>query len=163
MLDSEHMTEYALMNPYSPLSRTIYFDSLPGRLSPGSITSYDPLPSTLMAGQSGPLSSGTFGSSGYTFTETYSVTPDSPTNCLTVADIDPTSGQLHEVPGSPFPGGSNGYHCGLLLADASGPYIYSSSGPYVQVYSLDPTTGIPTEVASAGVGEQIVTSLAVTH
>jgi hypothetical protein len=84
-------------------------------------------------------------------------------NCLAVADIDPTSGQLHDVSGSPFPGNSNGYNCGLLLADASGPYIYESSGPYVQVYSLDLTTGIPTEVASAGVGEQIVTSLAVTH
>ena len=79
VLDSEHMTEYALMNPYSPLNRTIYFDSLPGRLSPGSITSYDPLPSTLTAGASGSLSSGTFGSSGYTFTETHSVTTDSPT------------------------------------------------------------------------------------
>jgi hypothetical protein len=79
VLDSEHMTEYALMSPYSPLSRTIYFDSLPGRLSPGSVTSYDPLPSTLTAGASGSLSSGTFGSSGYSFTETYSVTPDSQT------------------------------------------------------------------------------------
>ena len=58
VLDSEHMTEYALMNPYSPLSRTIYFDSLPGRLSPGSITSYDPLPSTLTAGASGSLRGG---------------------------------------------------------------------------------------------------------
>jgi DNA-binding beta-propeller fold protein YncE len=84
-------------------------------------------------------------------------------NCLAVADIDPTSGQPHQVSGSPFPGNSNGFDCGLLLADASGPYIYESSGPYVQVYSLDLTTGIPTEVASAGVGEQLATSLAVTH
>jgi hypothetical protein len=76
VLDSEHMTEYALMDPYSPLSRTIYFDSLPGRLSPGSITSYDPLPSTLTAGASGSLSSGTFGGCSCSFTEAYSVTQD---------------------------------------------------------------------------------------
>jgi 6-phosphogluconolactonase (cycloisomerase 2 family) len=84
-------------------------------------------------------------------------------NCLAVADINPTSGQLNQVPGSPFPGNSNENNCGVLLADASEPYIYESSGPYVQVYSLDLTTGIPTEIAAAGVGEQIVTSLAVTH
>ena len=53
--------------------------------------------------------------------------------------------------------------CGVLLADASGPYIYESSGPGVQVYSLDLTTGIPTQVAAAEVGEQLVTSLTVTH
>ena len=96
MLDSEHMTEYALMNPYSPLNRTIYFDSLPGRLSPGSITSYDPLPSTLTAGASGSLSSGTFGSSGYTFTETYSVTSDSPTALFLSIHLDyPDFGIFH--------------------------------------------------------------------
>ena len=96
VLDSEHMTEYALMNPYSPLNRTIYFDSLPGRLSPGSITSYDPLPSTLTAGASGSLSSGTFGSSGYTFTETYSVTPDSPTALFLNIHLDyPDFGIFH--------------------------------------------------------------------
>jgi hypothetical protein len=77
VLDTEHMTEYALMNPHSPLSRTIYFDSLPGRLSPGSITSYDPLPSTLTVGASGSLSSGTFGGCSCSFTETYSVTQGS--------------------------------------------------------------------------------------
>lgn len=79
VLDSESTTQYALMNPYSPLGLVIYFDSLPGRLSPGSVTSYDPLPSTLTAGESGSLSSGTFGSCSCPFTETYSVTPDSPT------------------------------------------------------------------------------------
>jgi hypothetical protein len=79
VIDSESMSEAALMNPYSPLGLEIFFASLPGRISPASFTSYDPLPSTLMAGQSGPLSSGTFGGSGYTFTETYSVTPDSAT------------------------------------------------------------------------------------
>jgi hypothetical protein len=62
VLDSESTTQYALMNLYSPLGLVIYFDSLPGRLSPGSVTSYDPLPSALTAGESGSLSSGTFGS-----------------------------------------------------------------------------------------------------
>ncbi len=79
VLDSESTTQLSLMDPYSPLGLVIYFDSLPGGLSPGSVTSYDPLPSTLTAAESGSLSSGTFGSSPYTFTETYSVTRDSPT------------------------------------------------------------------------------------
>jgi hypothetical protein len=79
VLDSESTTQIALMNPYSPLGLVIYFDSLPGRLSPGSVTSYDPLPSTLTAGESGSLSSGTFGGCSCSFTETYSVAPDSPT------------------------------------------------------------------------------------
>ncbi len=78
VIDSESMTEYALMNPYSPLGLVEYFDSLPGRLSTGSITSYDPLPSTLTVGESGSLSTGNLGSC-CPFTETYSVTLDSPT------------------------------------------------------------------------------------
>jgi hypothetical protein len=79
VIDTESVSESALMNPYSPLGLTIQFGSLPGRISPGSITGYDPLPSTLTAGESGSLSSGTFGSCSCTFTETYSVTQDSPT------------------------------------------------------------------------------------
>jgi hypothetical protein len=78
VIDSESITEYVLMNPYSPLGLVESFSSLPGRLSLGSITSYGPLPSTLTTGESGSLSSGTFGSC-CTYTETYSVTPDSPT------------------------------------------------------------------------------------
>jgi hypothetical protein len=96
VLDSESTTQYALMNPYSPLGLVIYFDSLPGRLSPSSVTSYDPLPSTLTAGESGSLSSGTFGSSPYTFTETYSVTPDSPTALfLNIHLVYPDFGLFH--------------------------------------------------------------------
>ena len=79
VIDTESVSESALMNPYSPLGLEIQFGSLPGRISPGTVTSYDPLPSTLTVGESGTLSSGTFGSSSYTFTETYSVTQDSPT------------------------------------------------------------------------------------
>lgn len=78
VINSESIVEFALMNPYSPLGLTVGFSSLPGRLSVGYITSSDPLPSTLTAGESGPLSSGTFGSC-CPFTETYSVTLDSPT------------------------------------------------------------------------------------
>ena len=49
-----------------------------------------------MAGQSGPLSSGIFGSSGYTFTETYSVTPDSPTALFLNIHLDyPDFGIFH--------------------------------------------------------------------
>jgi hypothetical protein len=79
VIGTEQMAEFSLMNPYSPLGLVIYNSVLPGRYSPGSITGYDQLPSTLTAGESGSLSSGTFGSSGDTFTETYSVTPDGPT------------------------------------------------------------------------------------
>lgn len=79
VIDSESYSEFALMNPYSPLGLTEVFSGLPGRISTGSITSYDPLPSTLTTGESGTLSSGTFGSCSCTFTETYSVTQDSPT------------------------------------------------------------------------------------
>ena len=79
VIDTESVTEFTLMNPYSPLGLNIGFSGLPGRQSVGSITSYDPLPSTLTAGESGSLSSGTFGSCSCTFTETYSVTQDSPT------------------------------------------------------------------------------------
>jgi hypothetical protein len=96
LVDSESTTQSALMNPYSPVGVVIYFASLPGRLSPGTVTGYDPLPSTLMAGQSGPLSSGTFGSSGYTFTETYSVTEDSPTALFLNIHLDyPDFGLFH--------------------------------------------------------------------
>jgi hypothetical protein len=97
VIDSESMTEAALMNPYSPLGLEIQFPTvLPGRISPGSFTSYEPLPSTLMAGQSGPLSSGTFGSSGYAFTETYSVTPDNPTALFLNIHLDyPDFGLFH--------------------------------------------------------------------
>ncbi len=81
VLDSESSTEYALMDPYSPLFLAVFIDSLSGRISSGPITSYDPLPSTLTAGESGSLSSGSFGSC-CPFTETYSVTQDSPTALL---------------------------------------------------------------------------------
>ena len=78
VVDGESITEFALMNPYSPLGLAEGFSSLPGRLSTGFFTSYDPLPSTLTLGESGPLSSGSLGSC-CPFTETYSVTVDSPT------------------------------------------------------------------------------------
>ena len=96
MLDSESTSQVALMNPYSPLGLEIQFGSLPGRISPGTVTSYDPLPSTLTAGESGALSSGTFGSSSYTFTETYSVTLDSPTALfLNIHLVYPDFGLFH--------------------------------------------------------------------
>ena len=96
VIDTESVSEFALMNPYSPLGLSMGFSSLPGRLSNGSITSYDPLPSTLTVGGSGALSSGTFGSSGYTFTETYSVTLDSPTALFLNIHLDyPDFGIFH--------------------------------------------------------------------
>ena len=96
MIDSESITEYALMNPYSPLGLVESFSSLPGRLSLGSITSYNPLPSTLTANESGALSAGTFGSCSCTYSETYSVTPDSPTALfLNINSVFPDFGLFH--------------------------------------------------------------------
>ncbi len=79
MIDTESVSEFSTMNPYSPLGLTIGFSGLPGRLSVGSITSSNPLPSTLTAGESGSLSSGTFGGCTCTYTEGYSVTSNSAT------------------------------------------------------------------------------------
>jgi hypothetical protein len=95
VLDSESVTEFALMNPYSPLGLVEDFSSLPGRLSNGSITSYDPLPSTLTAGESGSLSTGNLGIC-CPFTETYSVTLDSPTALfLNIQSVFPDFGLYH--------------------------------------------------------------------
>ena len=77
VVDSESITEFSLMSPYSPLGLAETFSSLPGRLSVRTTTSHDPLPSTLTVGESGPLSSGNSGNC-CAFTQTYSVTPDSP-------------------------------------------------------------------------------------
>jgi hypothetical protein len=82
LIDSESVTEFSLMNPYSPLGLAIGFSSLPGRLSVGTVTSSSPLPSTLAVGESGSLSAGTFGGCACTFTETYSVTSGSSTALL---------------------------------------------------------------------------------
>jgi hypothetical protein len=96
VIDSESITEFALMNPYSPLGLAESFSALPGRLSVGTITSSDPLPSTLKVGESGPLSSGTFGSCSCTYTETYSVTADSPTALfLNIQSVFPDFGLFH--------------------------------------------------------------------
>ena len=69
--------------------------------------------------------------------------------------IDPASGILSQVPGSPFGG-----DCGVLVADSSGPYIYDGS---FTVYSLDETTGIPQSVTGSALPGMVVSSLAVTH
>ena len=96
VIDSESYSEFALMNPYSPLGLTEGFSALPGRLSIGSTTSFDPLPSTLTVGASGPLSSGTFGGSSYTFSETYSVTPNDSTGLfLNIHSDFPDFGVFH--------------------------------------------------------------------
>jgi len=68
------------------------------------------------------------------------VTSKTGPNCLAVLGIDPTTGMLSQVPGSPFVG-----DCGVLVADSSEPYIYDGSSG-VTVYLLDETTGIPRPV-----------------
>jgi hypothetical protein len=78
---SEAVTEFTLMNPYAPLGFSMGFTDLPGRLSVTYVTSYTPLPSKLTVGDSGQLSTGSAGSC-CGFTESYSVTADSPTALL---------------------------------------------------------------------------------
>jgi hypothetical protein len=133
VIDSESATEFALMNPYSPLGLVVVMNSLPGRQSVGSITSYDPLPSTLTVGESGSLSSGNFGSC-CPFTETYSVTLDSPTALfLNIHSVFPDFGLYH----------GEASLTGLHSGDSTITYSITSSGAATLVkiqVTIDGTT-----------------------
>jgi 6-phosphogluconolactonase (cycloisomerase 2 family) len=74
------------------------------------------------------------------------VTSKTGPNCFAVLSIDPDSGILANVPGSPFPdfGGS----CGMYFADPSASYVYAAGLTGVYVYSLDESTGAPSLVSS---------------
>ena len=105
----------------------------------------------------GPQVSVAVDSSGQYAVVTTVVTSKSGPNCFAVQSIDPTSGMLTPMPGSPFGG-----ECGVLIADSSAPYIYDGSSG-VTVYLLDETTGIPQSVTGSALSGMSVTGLAVTH
>jgi len=90
-------------------------------------------------------------------------------NCLAVLSIDPGTGALAAVPGSPF---GPLQSCGSVIADPTDPLVYagtalttSNSPATVAVLSIDPTTGALTPAASAGFPDQRlgVAFLALTH
>ncbi len=105
----------------------------------------------------GPQASVAVDASGKYAVVTTVVTSKTGPNCFAVLGIDPTSGILSQVQGSPFGG-----DCGVLVADSSGPYIYDGSSG-VTVYSLDETTGIPLPVVDSALPGMVVLNLAVTH
>jgi 6-phosphogluconolactonase (cycloisomerase 2 family) len=89
------------------------------------------------------------------------IVPTSPTtaaNCLVVTSINPDTGALAAVPGSPFD-----LHCGNSLAtDPSEPYVYMGSEGIVDAYSIDQVTGTLTQRGEVTV-PGIVGSIALTH
>jgi len=105
----------------------------------------------------GPQASVAVDASGKYAIVTTVVTSKTGPNCLAVLGIDPTTGMLSQVPGSPFVG-----DCGVLVADSSEPYIYDGSSG-VTVYLLDETTGIPRPVVDSALPGMAVLNLAVTH
>jgi len=79
VIATEDSTAYYLTSPFSPLGLT---GTTNGTAWTATITSYTPLPATLMVGASGPLESVTYtdgmGTNIGSLTETYTVTADSP-------------------------------------------------------------------------------------
>jgi 6-phosphogluconolactonase len=61
-----------------------------------------------------------------------------PGNCLAVLSIDPGTGALSPVPGSPF---GPLQTCGGVAADPSGEYVYAGSAFTVSALSIDQATG----------------------
>jgi 6-phosphogluconolactonase len=118
----------------------------------GAVTSISPFSPT-----AGPQASVAVDVSGKYAVVTTVVTSKTGPNCFAVLSIDPSTGTLSPVPGSPFGG-----DCGVLAADSSAPYIYEGSSG-VTVYWLDETTGIPQTVTGSALPGMAVSSLAVTH
>jgi 6-phosphogluconolactonase (cycloisomerase 2 family) len=96
----------------------------------------------------------------YAIVNTFATSKTGP-NCFSVLSIDPTSGVLASVPGSPFPQLRG--DCGFFLADFSAPYLYSVGQAAVSVFSLDETTGAPGLVTSAPTLFYAATNAVVTH
>jgi 6-phosphogluconolactonase (cycloisomerase 2 family) len=86
-------------------------------------------------------------------------------HCLDVLSIDPGTGALASLPGSPFVG------CGAVAADPSEPFVYAGNGSEaaaaeVLVLSLDQTTGALALIGQAAVPDTSklgVSFIAVTH
>jgi 6-phosphogluconolactonase len=92
------------------------------------------------------------------------ISPDTVACRLTVLSIDPNTGALTSVPGSPF-----GESCGYVAADPSGPYVYfggwgsSNSHGSVFTYSMDQATGALTLIGAQDVPGTQVGPIALTH
>ncbi|MEQ1352809.1 MAG: choice-of-anchor D domain-containing protein [Candidatus Acidiferrum sp.] len=70
-----------------------------------------------------------------------------PNNVVHIYIVDPVAWMLTEAPSSPLPGVTS---VANLVADPTGPFIYRSTAPnQVRVYSVDPSTGYFSEVASS--------------
>jgi 6-phosphogluconolactonase (cycloisomerase 2 family) len=88
-------------------------------------------------------------------------------NCLAVLAIDPDTGALTPVPGSPF---GPLQSCGSVVADPSGPFVYAGTlgtgAAHVFAFSIDPATGALTPIMNTGFPDSTkinTTSMAVTH
>jgi len=89
-------------------------------------------------------------------------------NCLAVLSIDPGTGALTPVPGSPF---GPLQWCGFVAADPSGPYVYAgNSGLTAQaavfVLSIDQATGALTSIGQSNIPDKDrfgVAFIALTH
>ena len=97
-----------------------------------------------------------------------SMYPQAGGNCLAVFSIDPGTGALTSVPGSPF---GPGHACGFVAADPSAPYVYVGSAlqtendvATITVLSLDQASGAPALIGRATIpGAQEVSFIALTH
>jgi len=99
-----------------------------------------------------------------------SIIPQAPGNCLAVLSIDPGTGALTRVPGSPF---GPLHSCGPAVTDPSGPFVYAgaysanlSTPATVFVLSIDPATGALapiTETAFPDSSKVFVGAIALTH
>ena len=65
---------------------------------------------------------------------------------VTASSIDPTTGALTEMPGSPFAAGAGHFSVNI---DATGKFLYLQHINEVSAYSIDPTTGALTEIAGS--------------
>jgi len=84
-----------------------------------------------------------------------------PGNCLAVLSIDPSTGTVTPVPGSPF---GPLQTCVVVAADPSAEYVYAGSSGTVSVLSIDQATGELALVNQATLpGAQEVSFIALTH
>ena len=93
---------------------------------------------------------------------------EAPGNCLAVFSIDPDTGALTSVPGSPF---GPMHSCGIVAADPSAPYVYAGSAlqsentpATVSALSVDQTTGALGLIGQTTIpGKLGVSFIALTH
>ena len=78
----------------------------------------------------------------------YSANPDATNPSISGFTIDPTTGALSPLSGSPFPLPVSHY----MATDQTGAYLYVTSGATIVGYSIDATTGALTALAGFPVG-----------